>query len=186
MAYEKLNLIDGDTLDASHIEHIENGILNAEKMEGPQGPIGETGTGILSVEQTTISATDEGDNIVTITLTDGRKVTFKVRNGSRGSIGPTGAQGERGVQGERGATGNGVASIVQTTTSNDSAGTNIITVTMTDGTTARFSVKNGAQGATGEAGKTPVNGTDYNTESDKLDMVERVLAALPKWTGGSY
>lgn len=35
-------------------------------------------------------------------------------------------------------------------------------------------------------GAMPVKGVDYNTEEDKADMVERVLAALKTWTGGSY
>jgi hypothetical protein len=38
----------------------------------------------------------------------------------------------------------------------------------------------------GDPGKTPVKGTDYFTESDKAEMVNAVLAALPTWTGGSY
>lgn len=38
----------------------------------------------------------------------------------------------------------------------------------------------------GEDGKTPVKGTDYNTEADKAEMVQLVLAALPVWNGGSY
>lgn len=38
----------------------------------------------------------------------------------------------------------------------------------------------------GEKGKTPVKGTDYWTEADKAEIVTDTLAALPKWTGGSY
>lgn len=38
----------------------------------------------------------------------------------------------------------------------------------------------------GEKGKTPVRGTDYWTEADKAEIVNDTLAALPKWTGGSY
>ena len=41
-------------------------------------------------------------------------------------------------------------------------------------------------GEDGEDGKTPVKGTDYYTEADKTEMVNRVLSALPTWTGGSY
>lgn len=41
-------------------------------------------------------------------------------------------------------------------------------------------------GAPGADGKTPVKGTDYYTEADKAEMVNRVIAALPTWTGGSY
>lgn len=38
----------------------------------------------------------------------------------------------------------------------------------------------------GEKGKTPVKGTDYWTAADKAEIVKDTLAALPKWTGGSY
>ena len=42
------------------------------------------------------------------------------------------------------------------------------------------------KGEPGEPGYTPQNGKDYNTESEKRDMVNRVLSALPTWEGGSY
>lgn len=44
----------------------------------------------------------------------------------------------------------------------------------------------GDTGATGADGKTPVKGTDYWTAADKAEIVNDTLAALPKWTGGSY
>lgn len=56
---------------------------------------------------------------------------------------------------------------------------------------ARTSIRGatGGTGATGKAGAdgyTPVKGTDYWTETDKAEMVEDVIAALPTWEGGSY
>lgn len=44
----------------------------------------------------------------------------------------------------------------------------------------------GAPGKDGKDGKTPVKGTDYWTTADKAEIVKDTLAALPKWTGGSY
>lgn len=44
----------------------------------------------------------------------------------------------------------------------------------------------GDKGADGKDGKTPVKGTDYWTAADKAEIVTDTLAALPKWTGGSY
>ena len=41
-------------------------------------------------------------------------------------------------------------------------------------------------GLKGDKGDTPVKGTDYWTEADKAEIVNDTLAALPKWTGGSY
>jgi len=91
-----------------------------------QGP---TGNGIASwavVE----SQEDAGDNVVTVTFTDGTTETFTYKNGH---------------------TGNGIASIVQTVESPDDAGTNVITITMTNGTVVTFNVKNGSKGQPGTA-----------------------------------
>ena len=44
----------------------------------------------------------------------------------------------------------------------------------------------GDKGDTGLAGYTPVKGIDYWTDTDKTDMLNDVLAALPTWNGGSY
>lgn len=49
---------------------------------------------------------------------------------------------------------NGIASITQTSSSNASGGSNVWTATMTDGTTATFTVKNGTQGPKGDKGDT--------------------------------
>ena len=37
-----------------------------------------------------------------------------------------------------------------------------------------------------DVGLKPVKGTDYWTAADKAEIVADTLAALPKWTGGSY
>ena len=80
-----------------------------------------------------------------------------------------------GPQGETGADGIGIQSVEQTTASTEDGGTNVITVTKTDGTSFTFTVKNGtkgsagstgAAGAAGKDGYTPVRGTDYWTADD--------------------
>lgn len=38
----------------------------------------------------------------------------------------------------------------------------------------------------GDPGKTPEKGVDYYTDTDKTELVNAVLSALPAWTGGSY
>lgn len=38
----------------------------------------------------------------------------------------------------------------------------------------------------GTIGKTPVKGTDYWTATDKAEIVNETISALPKWNGGSY
>lgn len=59
---------------------------------------------------------------------------------------------EKGEQGERGTDGVSVESIEQTTTSEISEGTNVITATLSDGTTSTFNIKNGAKGEKGDTG----------------------------------
>lgn len=70
--------------------------------QGEKGDKGDTGVGVQSVAQTTTSNADGGSNVVTVTLTDGTKSTFTVKNGSKGS---QGIQGEQGPKGDTGATG---------------------------------------------------------------------------------
>ena len=72
--------------------------------KGDKGDKGDTGVGVQSVAQTTTSNADGGSNIVTVTLTDGTKSTFTVKNGSKGSNGTNGTNGKDGADGEDGAT----------------------------------------------------------------------------------
>ena len=51
--------------------------------------------------------------------------------------------------GQAGQDGVGIQSVEQTTTSTEDGGTNIVTVTKTDGTTSTFEVRNGSKGPTG-------------------------------------
>lgn len=59
---------------------------------------------------------------------------------------------EKGDQGNTGEQGVSVESIEQTTTSSESEGTNVITATLSDGTTSTFNIKNGAKGEKGDTG----------------------------------
>lgn len=68
-------------------------------------PEESTSVGISSIEQTTTSNADGGSNVVTVTLSNGTKSTFTVKNGSKGSQGIQGIQGEQGPKGDTGATG---------------------------------------------------------------------------------
>lgn len=79
--------------------------LQGEKGEqGEQGQKGDDGVGIASVVQTTTSTADGGSNVMTVTLSNGTKSTFTVKNGSKGSQGATGANGTNGKDGADGAT----------------------------------------------------------------------------------
>lgn len=121
--------------------YIRNGI------QGIQGEQGLQGNGILSVEQTKKSTEDKGENVLTITDTNGKKYTFVVINGSQGS---------QGIQGIKGDKGESISSVTQTKTSTESSGENIISVVLTNGQTFNFSVYNGKQGIQGIKGDTGV------------------------------
>lgn len=67
----------------------------------------------------------------------------KGEKGDKGDTGATGPQGPQGVS---------VTSVVQTTTSSADGGSNVVTVTLSDGKTSTFTVKNGSKGSQGEKG----------------------------------
>ena len=110
----------------------------------------------MSFESYSIS----GDTLKTVSL---RIFSYTLENGS--NI-------EKQISPYDGQSGVGIQSVVQTVISNSDGGTNVITVTKTDGTSSTFTVKNGskgstgATGATGKDGHTPVRGTDYWTADD--------------------
>ena len=208
---------------------VNNGRRGSQGEKGETGAAGSNGVSVSSVVQTTTSSADGGENIITVTLSNGEKFTFSVKNGSKGSQGIQGEQGIQGIQGVQGiqgesgkdgasvtvasvsestadggdnivtfsdgktltvkngskgsqgiqgipgengkdgsngkdgatgATGVGVKSVTQTTASTEDGGSNIVTVTLTDGTTSTFTFKNGSKGSTGPA--YTLNDTDKN------------------------
>ena len=88
-------------------------------------------------------------------MSDGRTVEDAINDipssGGEGG-GETGPQGPQGEQGPKGEDGVGIASVVQTTTSSADGGSNVMTVTLSDGKTSTFTVKNGSKGSQGEKG----------------------------------
>ena len=134
----------------------------------------DTVTGVSSFNARTGSVTPQkGDySADMIAFSDGE--TFQQKYDS-GELRGEGVPGDDGV---------GIKSVAQTTTSSADGGSNVITVTKTDGTTSTFTVKNGSKGSTGETGatgadgKTPVKGTDYWTDADKAEMVADVVAEM--------
>ena len=80
-------------------------LVEDKLAETGAGEPGADGVGVQSVEQTVVSAEDSGDNVVTVTLTDGTVSEFVVKNGSKGSDGEKGADGAKGDKGETGEQG---------------------------------------------------------------------------------
>lgn len=80
-------------------------IVNKENVSMTRVADANQRVGISSIEQTTTSNADGGSNIVTVTLADGTKSTFTIKNGSKGSQGIQGEQGPKGDKGDKGDTG---------------------------------------------------------------------------------
>ena len=68
-------------------------ITTADKVTVLDIRDGAPGVGIASVKQTVVSDADGGENEVTVTLTNGNKETFVVRNGRKGDPGYTPQKG---------------------------------------------------------------------------------------------
>ena len=79
------------------------------------------------------------------------------------------------LKGDRGEQGIGIQSIEQTTTSDESEGTNVFTITMNDDnhTEYAFEVKNGAQGTKGDDGKSAYDvAVEEGYEGDEESWLE--------------
>ncbi len=85
--------IDGDVEEASkdEIDALSN-LLSTLEDSFNSGKF--NGVGIESIKQTVSASGSDGQNIITITLTDGTKSNFIVKNGSKGSNGYTPIKGE--------------------------------------------------------------------------------------------
>ena len=90
----------------------------------------------------TDAAINEDGHLI-ITLSTGETIDAGYAVGPAGATGPAGANGQDGV---------GIQAVVQTTTSTEDGGTNIVTVTKTDGTISMFTVRNGSKGSEGDTG----------------------------------
>ena len=163
---------NGTTLTITSASGTSSADLKGAKGDkGEDGVIGKDGTSpTVSVSAIT------GGNRITITDVNGTK-NVDVMNGTNGS------------NGSKGADGVSVQSVQQTTTSNADGGNNVVTVTLSNGQTATFNVKNGSKGSTGADGvkgadgKTPVRGTDYWTSADIAEIKGYVDSAI---LGGAW
>ena len=114
-------------------------------LSGAQGIQGPQGASITSATQTTSSTAGGGKNTITFKNSEGTIVgTVDVYNGNNGT---------------------GVSKVEQTTTSSADSGTNTMTVTLTNGTTSTFNIKNGSKGSTGTRGSLWYSGTSVTGTS---------------------
>ena len=153
-----IDALDTDKLDASSLTSAVNDALAQAKASGEfDGADGDDG----------VSATHSW-NGTTLTVT---------------SASGTSSANLKGDPGENGADGVGVSSVKQTTTSTADDGNNVITVTLSNGTTSTFTVQNGSKGSKGDKGDSPVRGTDYWTDADKSEIKSYVDEAI---LGGAW
>lgn len=110
-------------------------------------------------------------NGTTLTITSASGTSSANLKGEKGDKGDS-------IKGDTGPAGVGVSSVKQTTTSTADAGSNVMTVTLSNGVTSTFTVKNGSKGSNGADGKTPIKGIDYWTPEDQEAIVQQVIAAL--------
>lgn len=148
-------------------------ILQSESLSGKTViPEVINGAGILDVTQTTISSEDDGLNIVTVRLTDGTSMEFKIKNGSKGSAGVQGTQGlkgdkgEQGIQGPRGEKGEQGEQGIQGL-KGDKGEQGI------QGPKGDQGIQ-GPQGPKGDPGYTPQREIDYWTQEDK-DVIKAYI-----------
>lgn len=92
--------------------------------------------------------------------------------GPQGETGPKGETGPAGADGSPGADGVGITSVEQTVTSTEDGGDNKITVTLSNGESIVFNVKNGSKGSTGEDGPEGPQGP-----AGKPSAIQVILAA---------
>ena len=131
---------------------------------------GEDGVGITSIRQTTKSTEDDGNNVVTITMSDGTVTTVNIQNGSKGSTGDTGEQGVS------------ISDIEQVTSSYDSDGINTFKINLTDGRSFSFNIHNGKDGIDGVQGSTGEDGVGVKsvtqTTTSSSDGGNNVITVL--------
>jgi hypothetical protein len=147
-------------------------------QDGKQGPAGQNGLNATITNATATIDNTSGVPEVKVTLggTNLERTFAFAFTGLKGTKGDTGAQGiqgiqgEQGLQGERGPQGNPGEPGEKGDTGERGPQGEI-------GPT-------GETGPAGKDGKTPIKGTDYFTTEDKSELVNAVITALPKYTGG--
>ena len=131
-------------------------LKGSDGADGTDGAPGADGIGISKIDFNS-STVDGGNNVITITKTDGKSSTFTVKNGTAGTNGNDGVS---------------ITAVSQTNTSNADNGNNVITVYLSNGNASTFTVKNGSKGDKGDTG---APGADYVlTSADKQEIANLV------------
>ena len=177
----------------------ERRVLSGEIVRDTKGFTGEI-PGTLVFHYTApdgitfeISIAETADGAV-VTITDHNGTTSAtITNGAQGPQGEKGDTGAQGIQGEKGEKG-------ETGPQGEKGDTGAVGPQGPQGEKGEVGPEGpqgprgekgekgdtgpqGEKGDTGADGKTPEKGVDYFTESDKTEMVNAVIAALPVYNG---
>ena len=147
---------------------------------GPAGTNGEDGVGITDIRQTSTSEEAYGQNVVTITLSDGTSKSFVVRNGGAGPQGATGPQGVKGDTGAAGADGISITDVEQIASPSGSGAANIVRITRSNGVATDVTVRNGQQGETGPQGPQGPAGTDATVTRSSINTALGYVPPSPE------
>ena len=120
------------------------------------------GVYIKNVRQTKASDSSGEANEITVTLTNGKKSVFYVKNGGKGDDGAS------------------LIDVTQTGTSTKSGGENIIEMTLPDGKKREIKLHNGDRGEKGEPGQRGIQG-ERGLKGDKGDKGDKGEAGI--WDG---
>lgn len=140
----------------TNIKYLENIVQSGGTGEGGGGTVSVVVNDVETLEPTESAYVTNVGTSQNVQLNFGIPKGPAGQKGDRGTQGPKGEVGEAGPVGPKGDTGDvgptgatgpqgvSVASVEQTTVSDEPGGTNIITVTLSDGTESTFEVKNGS------------------------------------------
>ena len=122
---------------------------------------------------------------ISLLMQDGRKYKIPIAvpygpKGDKGDRGEKGNKGDKGDKGDRGA--DGTVAFADLTDEQKASLKGEKGDTGAQGLQGPQGDK-GDRGADGANGYTPQKGIDYFTDADKTEMVEAVIAALPKYSG---
>ena len=144
--------------------------------------LAQQGSIISGAEATTLSAGSTATAIV-----ENNVLKIGVPKGDKGDAGTNGTNGKDGTDGIS-ATHSWNGTTLTITSASGTSSADLKGEKGEQGIQGEQGAKGekGDKGDAGSNGKTPVKGTDYFTASDKQELVNDVLSALPTWNGGTY
>lgn len=168
-AFHNLKGVKGDKGDTGDAFHIVKTYASISAMNADY-----SGTDVKIGEYVMITSNVEDP--------DNAKVYIKGSSAYEFVVDMSGAAGIKGDKGDTGATGNGISTIVKTSTSGL---VDTYTITFTDGTTSNFTVTNGAKGEDGNGISSVVLNQDYTLTLTFTDGTTYTTTSIRGATGAT-